>query len=62
MIYKKSLRKWSAQTLEEKVQWIFDHYPIYKKNAELLCRQYTKTNARKSIGESVWKQIEGIRK
>lgn len=56
------MRKWNCKTLEKKIQEVLEHYPEYKQSAEMLCRQYNETNAKKIIGESIWKSIEVVRK
>ena len=56
------MRKWNCKTLEKKIQEVLEHYPGYKQNAEMLCRQYHEANAKKIIGESIWDSIEVIRK
>ncbi|MDY6148335.1 MAG: glycosyltransferase [Porphyromonas sp.] len=56
------MRKWNCKTLEKKSKKVLKHYPRYKQNAEILCRQYNETNAKKIIGEQIWKEIEVTRK
>ncbi|KGN71547.1 hypothetical protein HR17_10065 [Porphyromonas gulae] len=52
------MRKWNCKTLEKKIQEILTHYPKYKQNAKMLCMQYNQTDAKKIVGERIWKEIK----
>lgn len=54
-------RLWSCKNLEKKIQEVLRHYPEYKRNAEILCRQYAETDAEKIIGERIWELIGDVR-